>query len=409
MNNYLGIGVDATITMAFHKIRLANPMLFSYHRMLNKLVYGLLGAQYTLRIGVRDLNLARRLKLTVHCLSDDDDSDDYKPCDIARDTYHGCFTLCALVHLQNNFLSQVDGEELSLPANLVGLVVLNLPSFAGGTSMWPHKEGSGNALSTLRHKSFASLSAALQPQPLPQGGSGASRDDGSGGVFGRKSWAGSASGGLNGGHHHNHGHYGGKHRGQSEREFGPQSMNDGKLEVVGLTSPLNIGLAGVGVHTALRLAQGSSVTMELLGPFDQAAAAAADGGSGSSVTGGGSGGSGSGSGGSGTNKEDEPIAVQCDGEPWTTPAGGSTLTLRSAGRTAVLVPCKEGDRADYVRRVVNGELHGARDEGLIDEGQRSALAQRIAAALDANTAAFGKDGTDSPPDAATWPRGRSFG
>ena len=39
MNNYLGIGVDAAVALAFHRMRAANPALFAHHRLVNKLVY----------------------------------------------------------------------------------------------------------------------------------------------------------------------------------------------------------------------------------------------------------------------------------------------------------------------------------------------------------------------------------
>jgi diacylglycerol kinase (ATP) len=97
----IGIGVDAAVALAFHRMRSANPSLFSHHRLLNKLVYMYLGAKFTLKTGLAQTTLASRLRVTV------------------------------------------DGQPLSLPSNLAGLVILNLPSFAGGLEMWQHVPDAG--------------------------------------------------------------------------------------------------------------------------------------------------------------------------------------------------------------------------------------------------------------------------
>jgi hypothetical protein len=126
-------------------------------------------------------------------------------------------------------------------------------------------------------------------------------------------------------------------------------------------SPMDIGLAGVGVHTSLRLAQGSSVRLEL----DSAVAAdhghemgstADDAWSPSPRPPGSPAGAGSIARSSSRARSHhdpaEPIAIQCDGEPWLlSPGGGgpTVITLQPAGRTAVLVPHKRGDKADSVR------------------------------------------------------------
>ena len=263
MNNYLGVGVDATITMAFHRMRTANPSLFSFHRLVNKVVYMVLGAKHTFKRAEPDhLNLPARLRVFV------------------------------------------DDKLVPLPPKLAGLVVLNLPSFAGGMNLWQRMR------KKLSSPSLASL--------------------------------------VN-------------DRGE---ELGPQSFNDGKLEVVGLTSPLTIGLAGVGVHTSLRLAQGSSLRLELLGPFDMDETSAA-----------------------GSDQGEDTIAVQCDGEPWQTPRSGASISIGHAGMMAVLCPCKEGDRGSETRRTVAGVLQRARESGLLSEEQRTALAEAIAAELDSSSTA----------------------
>ena len=80
------------------------------------------------------------------------------------------------------------------------------------------------------------------------------------------------------------------------------------------------------------------------------------------------------------------VAVQCDGEPWLAPRSGVTIGVEHAGRTAVLVPQKAGDKADEVRRCVSEVLLRERDHGTLTEMQRARLAQQIATALDGNGA-----------------------
>merc|ERR1719421_1569811 len=48
MNNYLGVGVDAEVTLAFHRLRMNNPRLFS-NRIINKIGYLWIGAKLSWR------------------------------------------------------------------------------------------------------------------------------------------------------------------------------------------------------------------------------------------------------------------------------------------------------------------------------------------------------------------------
>ncbi|XP_036316341.1 diacylglycerol kinase kappa [Pipistrellus kuhlii] len=90
MNNYFGIGLDAKISLEFNNRRDEHPGQYN-SRLKNKMWYGLLGSKELLQRSYR--NLEER------------------------------------VHLE------CDGKAISLP-NLQGIVVLNIPSYAGGINFW---------------------------------------------------------------------------------------------------------------------------------------------------------------------------------------------------------------------------------------------------------------------------------
>ena len=89
--NYLGVGVDAAAALKFHRARDANPRMF-FSAASNKLMYGLFGAYDFVFHSHRDLREQVRV--------------------IA------------------------DGEEVDLPRDAEGVILLNINSYAGGVKMW---------------------------------------------------------------------------------------------------------------------------------------------------------------------------------------------------------------------------------------------------------------------------------
>lgn len=245
MNNYLGVGADAEVTLRFHQMRTNHPWLFT-SRLLNKLIYLYIGASCTLR---------------------------------------GYFSPAGERPLADRLRLFADGKPVPIPAGLRGVIVLNLPSFGGGLDMWA----------------------------TPDTEAGTRKAKG-------QVWA-------------------------------SQSVNDGLLEVVGVESSFDIGLQGglgaMGVQIAQRLAQASTLRLEL-------------------------------DGGDGSDRVRDCVAVQCDGEPWLA-RPGAVIALGAAGQTAVMRP-REHIGHDVVK-ITQTVIAEAAGDGIIDEGQRAAIAGRLAARL----------------------------
>jgi len=94
MNNYFSIGVDAEIALSFHKMRESNAKLFQ-SQLVNKGWYGALGVKAAIKP-----HRAIRRYLTM----------------------------------------EVDGKNIDIPRKVRGILVLNMPSYAGGTQPWGIKK-----------------------------------------------------------------------------------------------------------------------------------------------------------------------------------------------------------------------------------------------------------------------------
>lgn len=90
MNNYFGIGIDAKISLDFHLKRENHPKSCQ-SRAKNYMWYGVLGSKQLLQKTYK--NLEQRIQL------------------------------------------ECDGQRIPLPS-LQGIVILNIPSFMGGTNFW---------------------------------------------------------------------------------------------------------------------------------------------------------------------------------------------------------------------------------------------------------------------------------
>jgi len=97
-NNYFGIGVDAQAALKFHHLREQKPQLF-FSRLVNKLWYGMLGAQDLFRRTC--VSLPERVKIIA------------------------------------------DGKELILPPYVQGVIFLNIESYGGGVKLWNVEEEDG--------------------------------------------------------------------------------------------------------------------------------------------------------------------------------------------------------------------------------------------------------------------------
>eukprot|EP00930_Biecheleria_cincta_P103522 TRINITY_DN9551_c0_g1_i1.p1 TRINITY_DN9551_c0_g1~~TRINITY_DN9551_c0_g1_i1.p1 ORF type:complete len:552 (-),score=98.82 TRINITY_DN9551_c0_g1_i1:83-1738(-) len=166
MCNYFGIGVDAAVALDFHQMRERSPHLF-VSCLVNKLWYFRSGTKAMFQNTCANIGS----KVTLEC----------------------------------------DGAAVDIPQNLEGIIVLNIPSFGGGTDLW----GQAHAAHEDDEDGVDSDSSmCMEDSIIPD-------------------------------------HL------QSLR----QSKQDGKLEVVGVHGVLQLGASQVGLYKAQRLAQGSCVKL----------------------------------------------------------------------------------------------------------------------------------------------------
>jgi len=95
MCNYFSFGVDARVAHAFHTLREAKPGLFK-SRVVNKAWYGLLSGK----------------------------------------------SLCGNPVVRDTVEIEVDGQRIQVPPSVRGVMILNIPSYMGGTNLWGRETGS---------------------------------------------------------------------------------------------------------------------------------------------------------------------------------------------------------------------------------------------------------------------------
>ncbi|CAK0885627.1 unnamed protein product [Prorocentrum cordatum] len=177
MCNYFGLGVDAAVALDFHRMRERLPHLF-FSRVVNKLWYMTSGANTLMENRCKDIGS----KVTLEC----------------------------------------DGEEVQIPDDLEGVIVLNIPSFSGGTNLWGQDELEVDESEEDDSEEDADKCDASPAKSAPAVGSEAPDK--------RSAFVGTR-----------------------------QSKQDKKLEVVGVHGILQLGAAQVGLYSATRLAQASRV------------------------------------------------------------------------------------------------------------------------------------------------------
>jgi diacylglycerol kinase (ATP) len=176
MTNYCSLGVDSQVALKFHELRQSHPELF-ISRSANRAYYALLGFT-TMFDGIDCLRQHAR----VFC----------------------------------------DDVEIDLPETIAGIVIMNIPSYAGGACLWGDDDDDDD------------------------GGDDDSDDDDN-----------DDNDGGDGGNDH-----GARRATRSRKHFVEPSVGDGLLEVVGVTSSAHMGLISVHLANAIRLAQCSRMRVE---------------------------------------------------------------------------------------------------------------------------------------------------
>jgi diacylglycerol kinase (ATP) len=116
-NNYFSIGVDAKVALDFHLARQASPDSFKSRKM-NKIKYFGYGTSAVFDGTCKGNSCAGGLLF------------------LERNE----MTL-PITDLSSKLSLQVDDKEIELPKGLEGLIVLNLPSYAGGSDLWGKTDG----------------------------------------------------------------------------------------------------------------------------------------------------------------------------------------------------------------------------------------------------------------------------
>lgn len=192
----------------------------------------------------------------------------------------------------------VDQEEIELPDNLEGVIVLNIASFGGGTDLW----GPDKKVQEDEEDNDSDSDGSEQ-----SGGSASPTSAGPSRRFSQLSC-------------------------MNPDVLTRPSMQDKKLEVVGVHSAAHLGAAQVGLYTAERLAQATSVRIE-------------------------------------TKVE---IPVEVDGEPWVFAKDGE-VEIAHKSQAFMLQKSKESNHA-----VATDIVDWALQKGHIDMEQRDIMMTEIA-------------------------------
>ncbi|TMW62502.1 hypothetical protein Poli38472_005120 [Pythium oligandrum] len=176
LNNYLGVGVDAQVALEFHEQRERSPGLFM-SQFVNKLWYSQFGAKN--------------------------------------------FLVRTCAGLPSKMSLVCDGKEIYLPEGTEGVIILNINSYGGGSTLWHEESDSESDSDSDSEDDVVSASETED---------GSMSDDGGLASFAR---------------------------------VGPSSPHDGLLDVVAVYGTLHLGQMQVGLSKAVRLCQAKHVSIQL--------------------------------------------------------------------------------------------------------------------------------------------------
>eukprot|EP00917_Polyrhabdina_sp_WS-2016_P024463 GHVP01052943.1.p1 GENE.GHVP01052943.1~~GHVP01052943.1.p1 ORF type:complete len:566 (+),score=95.49 GHVP01052943.1:1028-2725(+) len=223
--NYLDLGVAAKISWQFHQLRNLNPQIFQ-SQFGNKLVYG--------EVGLR--NWLRRNPLEFR---------------------------------KSGFRLSCDDAEVTFPdEDIQGIILINVPSFAGGPNLWPnthleeterrgkvrrsysqHQTATVKSDSTSCSPSKRKFDKSIPRPSRSKKSRGSAEDTMSQTIdtmsYDRRQFTSFRSHKLN------------------RFKWLPQSYSDGIIEVVGVRNIYHLGQAQVGIQDPIKLCQGQRIKIEI--------------------------------------------------------------------------------------------------------------------------------------------------
>ncbi|EEH51111.1 uncharacterized protein MICPUCDRAFT_54586 [Micromonas pusilla CCMP1545] len=256
-HNYLGIGVDAAAALRFSRLRDHSPFLF-VSALTNKLLYGVLGAEDVLTRSCGDLHRKDFLLTPAYtCFSPPTPplaslSIPTRPPSTPFNSASDAFQLSPQVTLV------ADGEEIALPRDAEGVILLNINSYAGGVKMWERgprfRLGEGASEGGWWEEWWRGL-----------------RGDGGGMVMGPDADGGEKDASAGGDVLPTTNNISPRQKKQQQQrhhgEFGDSAADDGRLDVVVVRGALHLGQLNLGVSTPARLCQAKRVTLKVDRPM----------------------------------------------------------------------------------------------------------------------------------------------